>query len=106
MRSLRLLGALLVLATACGGSGAGSDGVRTITIANSEFAPETLQVNVGDRITVRNKDGFEHTLTATDGSFDTGAFDGTKRFTVARAGRFEYQCLIHPFMTHRFIVVR
>ncbi len=99
-----------VLASACGGSsdGAGpsSGSDRTITIANFEFAPETLEVRVGDRVTVENKDSAEHTATAADKSFDTGRFaSGTRTFTVTKPGRFEYICEVHPFMTHRFIQV-
>lgn len=99
--------------SACGGSGDGkgdraaTPGTgRTITISNFEFAPEVLQLRVGDTVTVENKDTAEHTLTATDKSFDTGRFaSGTKTFTVTKAGRFEYACEVHPFMTHRFIQV-
>ena len=107
---LVLVSAFVLMATGCGGSdddGAGApSGGRTITISNLEFAPETLNVKVGDTITVENKDEAEHSVTAVDKSFDTGIFGaGTKTFTVTRAGRFEYMCEVHPFMAHRFIVV-
>ncbi len=100
----------MLLAAACGGSdddsAASSSSGTTITIANFEFAPETLQVKVGDTVTVDNKDSTEHTVTATDKSFDTGPFStGKATFRVTRAGRFEYVCEIHPFMPHRFIQV-
>ncbi len=103
--------ALAALATACGGSDGGSEKAAagsgsTITIDNFEFAPETLQAKVGDTITVDNKDSAEHTVTATDKSFDTGRFaSGKKTFTVTKAGRFEYVCDVHPFMSHKFIQV-
>jgi plastocyanin len=121
-----LLCALLLVAAACGGSDDGGGGGATagaggppstggqaaptpgdtIVIANFDFAPEVLQVRVGDTITVDNKDDAEHTVTATDKSFDTGAVPtGKTTFTVTRAGRFEYVCEIHPFMPHRFIQV-
>lgn len=122
-----LLCALLVLATACGGSDDGGGGAPaagagtatsaaaapavptppgTIVIANFDFAPEVLQVRVGDTITVENRDDADHTVTATDKSFDTGAVPtGKTTFTVTKAGRFEYVCEIHPFMPHRFIQV-
>ena len=111
-RPVLLVPVLLALATACGGSepgatqGANADAPSTIVIENFEFAPETLSAKVGDTITVRNDDTAEHTVTATDKSFDTGRFaKGTKTFTVTKAGRFEYVCDVHPFMTHRFIQV-
>ena len=118
---------LLLLAAACGGSdddGGGGSGQpaagattargaaptnipdKTIVIANFEFFPETLQARVGDTITVDNRDNSEHTVTATDKSFDSGAVaTGPGRFTVTKAGRFEYLCEIHPFMPRRVIQV-
>ena len=98
----------LLAAAACGGSdddAGAAGGGKTVTIVNFEFAPDTLQVKVGDTITVDNKDQTEHTVTARDKSFDTGSFTGTKTFTVSKAGTFEYICEIHPFMPHRFIQV-
>ena len=101
-----LLVLLVVLTAACGGSDDDARGSpATITISNFEFAPETLQVKVGDTVTVDNQDATEHTVTATDGSFDTGSFTGRTTFTVTRAGRFEYRCEIHPFMPHRVVQV-
>jgi plastocyanin len=106
------LTAVALLAAACGGSdGGGSNatgtgsGAKTVTIANFEFAPDTLEVKVGDTITVDNKDQTEHTVTARDKSFDTGSFTGTKTFTVSKAGTFEYVCEIHPFMPPKTIRV-
>lgn len=101
-----------LLTAACGGSDSGSKpaageaGGKTVTISNFQFAPDTLQAKVGDTITVQNKDSAEHTVTATDMSFDTGRFaSGTKTFTVTKAGRIEYACIVHPFMDHKFIQV-
>lgn len=111
-RPVLLVPVLLALATACGGSETRSGGSAAaaapgiIVIESFEFAPETLSAKVGDTITVRNNDTAEHTVTATDRSFDTGRFArGTKTFTVTKPGRFEYVCDVHPFMTHRFIQV-
>jgi plastocyanin len=102
----------LLMATACGGSddeggdASSASADKTITISNFEFAPEVLEVKVGDIITVDNKDSAEHTVTAKDKSFDTGRFaSGTKTLTVTKAGRFEYVCDVHPFMTNRVIQV-
>lgn len=110
-----LVSALALLAGACGGSDGGpsaangpgsAGGNKTVTISNFEFAPETLEVKVGDTVTVDNKDSAEHTVTAADKSFDTGRFaSGTRTFTVPKAGRFEYVCTVHPFMAHKFIQV-
>lgn len=107
--------ALALVVGACGGGdpgGAGAGGANapggaaTITIDNFEYRPPTLEAKVGDTVTVVNKDTAEHTVTAEDGSFDTGRFaSGTKTITLTRPGRFEYVCTVHPFMTHAFIQV-
>lgn len=110
---LFLLAALAVVTAACGGSGgsstdakAPSKGGAAVTINNFEFSPDTLQVKVGDTVTVENKDSAEHSVTATDMSFDTGRFaSGKKTFMATKAGRFEFACSVHPYMKHAFIQV-
>lgn len=108
---LLVLAALAAAATACGGSDGAAGGTAggsgtVITIENFEFAPETLQAKVGDTVTVENKDSASHSVTAADGSFDTGAFGaGTKTFTVTKAGRVEFVCNVHPFMKAAVIQV-
>ena len=45
--------------------------------------------------------GAAHTLTADDGSFDTGTLDGGRsaRISVDAPGRYRYFCDIHNYMT-------
>jgi plastocyanin len=107
LRKASALAILAFLTAACSGSddGGTTAGAKTVTISNFEFAPDTLEVKVGDTITVDNKDQTEHTVTARDKSFDTGSFTGTKTFTVSKAGAFEYICEIHPFMPPKTIRV-
>jgi plastocyanin len=70
-----------------------------ITIHNLTFSPTPLSAKVGDTVTVTNKDGFDHTFTADDGSFDTGPFSsGSKTVKLAVAGTIPYHCKIHTFM--------
>ncbi len=113
---LLALTGLAMVTTACGGSSGGSSDAKVakeaggagtvVTINNFEFSPNTLQAKVGDTITVQNKDSAEHTVTAVDKAFDTGRFaSGTKTFVVSKAGRFEFECTVHPYMNHAFIQV-
>jgi plastocyanin len=77
-----------------------SGGSDAITIANFAFeAPES--VAVGTTVEVTNTDGATHTLSATDGSFDTGNLgaDASATVTFETAGTVEFMCKIHPSMT-------
>jgi plastocyanin len=71
-----------------------------ITIRNFKFAPNPLTVKVGGTVAVTNGDGTNHSLTADDGSFDTGVFSsGSRTIQLPRAGTFTFHCKIHNFMT-------
>ena len=106
----RLRVALLVLvtlalapaATACGSSSkksTASGGALTVTIKSLKFSPDPLSAKVGDTVTVTNQDGFAHTFTADDGSFDTGSFaSGSKTVKLTKAGTIAYHCNIHSSM--------
>lgn len=81
-------------------------GNPVITI--SEFAFDgSLRVSAGQTVTVNNVDGVAHSLTADNGSFDTGVFDaGASSSFVAPTtpGSYEFSCLVHPSMRGTLIV--
>jgi plastocyanin len=107
-RSLALLAPLLVVGLAgCGGSDDSSaaaapdagGATTTITIQDFAFDPVMATAGVGDTLTVTNADSTTHTLTADDGSFDTGKLaKGPKTITLDTAGSFAYHCEIHSYM--------
>ena len=79
----------------------------TIAIHNFMFQPNPTTAKVGDTITVTNQDGTDHSLTATDGSFNTGVFStGSKTITLTKPGTFTYHCMIHNFMTGTITVTQ
>ncbi len=80
---------------------AGSKAASTITIHNFMFNPSTLTVKAGTTVTVHNTDSTDHTVTALDGSFNTGPIPGGKSatFTVSKAGTVPFHCNIHNYMT-------
>ena len=84
-----------------GGSTAGTGASGAITIKDFKFNPTPLNAKVGDTITVTNQDGTDHELKANDGgAFDAGRFsNGSKTFTVTKAGTFAYHCDVHDYMT-------
>jgi plastocyanin len=70
----------------------------TLTIQGTAFHPTMLTVKAGTTITIDNKDSFAHTVTADDGSFDTGSIAGGSSTTLdlKTAGTFTFHCNIHP----------
>jgi plastocyanin len=73
----------------------------SVAISGFAFAPASVSVSVGDRVTWTNGDGVGHTATADDASFDTGtiAGGGSDTVTFSTAGTFAYHCTIHPAMS-------
>lgn len=101
------------VATGCGSSqrpaGAAS-APDTIVIRNFAFQPSTLVVQPGAKVTVRNTDPAEHTVTAAGSSkaFNTGNIQAgqTATFTApSRPGSYPYICEIHQYM-HGTLQVR
>jgi hypothetical protein len=78
---------------------------RTVTISGFSFSPNTVTVNVGDRVTWTNQDPSTHTATSS-GHFNTGNIPegGSKSVTFNSAGTFDYICTIHPTMQGTVIV--
>ena len=72
-----------------------------VVIKNFAFSPTPLDAKSGAVLTVANNDGTAHTLTADDGSFDTGVLDEGKQatITIEKPGKYAYHCEIHNFMT-------
>jgi len=83
-------------------STAASGGTDSITIQNFKFNPDPLSVKQGAKITVAIlDDGVPHSVTADDGSYDTGIFqksNGPKTITVSKSGAIHYHCQVHSFM--------
>jgi plastocyanin len=108
--------ALVAFALANHGSGSPSarstatvtDTAAAIAIRNYAFAPQSLTVKVGTRITWTNHDSTAHTATADQGSFDSGTINSGQSKTIEfnRPGKYAYHCAFHAFMTGTVTVVR
>jgi LPXTG-motif cell wall-anchored protein len=70
---------------------------KTVSVKDFAFEPKTIQVNVGDTIVWKNEGNTEHTVTADDGSFNSGDLEAGKEFshTFDKAGTFAYYCKYH-----------
>jgi plastocyanin len=81
--------------------------VAHVTIKNFMFSPMKLVVTPGETIKVTNKDSATHTLTATNGKFNTG--DVTQNHTKSikaptKRGTYHYICNIHQYMMGTIVV--
>jgi plastocyanin len=76
------------------------------TISGFAFQSAAITINHGDTITWTNNDGVAHTVTADDGSFDSGSIaPGTSySHTFSSAGTAVYHCTPHPSMRATIIV--
>jgi plastocyanin len=71
------------------------------------FSPMRITVKEGASVTVTNKDSVTHTLTSTNGAFNTHDIpgSGTVTFTApTKPGTYPYICSIHQYMTGAIVV--
>jgi plastocyanin len=79
------------------------------------FDPDELAVAAGTTLLVANVGGKPHTLTADDGSFDTGVVDpgaeggrfagSNASLTLNKAGTFKFHCEVHPAVMKGVVTV-
>ncbi len=81
-------------------------GAALVHIANLAFVGGALRVRSGTRVRWVNDDQVQHSVTADDGSFDSGLIDPGQPFerTFDRPGSYPYHCTPHPFM-HGVVIV-
>jgi plastocyanin len=66
------------------------------------FAPMSITVSPGAKISVSNEDSATHTLTAAGKAFDSGDISPGETVTVTapnKPGWYDYLCDIHQYMT-------
>ena len=73
---------------------------RSIDIRDNRFEPADTTVAPGTTLMWINYDQAQHTVTADDGQFDSGALDPGDIFvvTVEGSGKLTYHCELHPEM--------
>jgi hypothetical protein len=76
------------------------------TLLNYSFVPDTIRAKAGQTITWYNIDTAFHTVTAADGSWDSGkmlyGFSFSQKFDAP--GTYEFKCNFHQRMTGRVVV--
>jgi plastocyanin len=93
---------LLARAPVAAQSAVGAD----VRLVNFTFDPGTLTVPAGTTVAWTNDDSAVHTVTADDGSFDSGRLDPGETFSVTfdTPGEFAYHCGFHPRMQGTIVV--
>jgi plastocyanin len=80
----------------------------SLNSTSNGFSPSTIHVVIGVNNTVMwtNNDGTPHTVTANDGSFDSGAITAGQSwtYTFTQPGTYQYHCSYHSWMTGTVIV--
>jgi plastocyanin/uncharacterized membrane protein len=71
-----------------------------VIMKGMRFQPADLAVHPGETIEFKNEDIFAHTVTADDGSFDSGLIQpgSSWKMTVQKSGTIAYHCAPHPNM--------
>ena len=75
--------------------------VGAIGLTTTAFAPNPVNIKVGDSIEWVNTDSIAHTSTANNGTtFSSGTIapGGSFKATFSTAGSFAYHCVFHPGM--------
>lgn len=88
------------------GSGPTAPAGTSVRMAGSRFEPATLTVAPGSTVRWFNDDALPHTVTATDGSWDSGnlAPGGTFERQFDSPGTYAYLCRYHPGQTATIVV--
>jgi plastocyanin len=74
-----------------------------VSIEGSAFSPEVVTVKAGTVVVWKNKDAAPHTITADNGSFDSGTLSQGAEFRKKfdTPGIFRYSCDVHAYMSGR-----
>lgn len=77
-----------------------------VIISNLSFQPASITVGKGSTIVWQNKDTVSHTVTAGDGSFNSGTIVAGDTFVQRfdKVKTYAYSCSIHPEMKGTIIV--
>jgi plastocyanin len=75
--------------------------VWSVSVEDFYFEPANTAIQPGDTMMWTNKGNHPHTVTADNGSFDSGMLQPGQSFswTFQNPGTVTYHCSIHPMMT-------
>ncbi|MGC2129556.1 MAG: cupredoxin family copper-binding protein [Candidatus Aquilonibacter sp.] len=103
---LFLIGLALLALVPVLAHGAPAGSVITVHIHDYAYKSPAVTIHAGDTVRFINDDNDAHTVTSTDGLFDSKGLDtnGVWEHTFAKAGTYHYFCELHPYMKGTIIV--
>ncbi|MEO8777986.1 MAG: cupredoxin domain-containing protein [Rhodanobacter sp.] len=104
---IMLAGLLLTTTWALPASAIGANQAQVthvVVIDKMAFGSMPAGVRAGDIVEWVNRDIFEHSATARDGSFDVGLKSGATVRMTAKRGTFAFFCKFHPTMQATLVV--
>ncbi len=77
-----------------------------VAMRQLSFRPTRLEIQSGTAVVWKNDDQLQHTITATDGSWDSGLIEpgASWRKLFDRPGTYAFHCTPHPFMKGVIVV--
>ena len=81
--------------------------VSIIHIKNFAYVPDSVTIPVGSTVKFVEDDETPHTVTASDGSFDSGNLNQKQSWThlFTKAGTYAYYCAYHTYMKGKIVIV-
>jgi plastocyanin len=80
---------------------------KNVTIKNFKYIDAEIEIMQGDKVIWTSQDDAAHTVTADDGSFDSGDIvrgDPPFEFVFKNVGEFKYHCDHHGIMKGKVTV--
>jgi plastocyanin len=105
-----LAGLLLVATSSCPAAAVELVSINIVDAPRPQekwgYAPATRRIQPNTWVTWSNNGQDAHTVTALDGSFDSGNLDPSDGFSwfFDQPGTFEYVCALHTWMTGKIVV--
>ena len=75
-------------------------------LGDKAYQPNPIEIPVWGSVSWTNDDLIAHSVTATEGEFDSGVMQPDEVFesTFDKVGGFEYYCMLHPSMVGHVVV--
>lgn len=80
--------------------------LESTNLGDKAYQPNPIEIPVWGSVSWTNDDRIAHSVTATEGEFDSGVMQPDEVFesTFDKVGGFEYYCMLHPSMVGHVVV--